>query len=88
MATISIDESTRKKLLSIAADLQKEYGERVDFDRVIDYLTESYESRQRRPELWNRFTQPIPGVKFDEAYDELMRERRRDERSLQRKLKR
>ncbi|HZY94111.1 MAG TPA: hypothetical protein VFE98_04520 [Candidatus Bathyarchaeia archaeon] len=88
MATISIDESTRKKLLSIAADLQKEYGERVDFDRVIDYLTESYESKKPRLEYWDQFTKGISGVKFEDAYRELMRERRRDERSLQRKLRR
>ncbi len=87
MATISIDESTRKKLLSIAADLQKEYGERVDFDRVISYLTESYASKQRRPEVWDLFTQPVPGVKFDEAYKEMMAERERDEKSLKRKLR-
>lgn len=87
MATISIEESTRKKLLSIAADLQKEKGERVDFDHVISYLTESFHSKRRRPELFERFASGIPGVKFQDAYDELMRERRRDEKLLQKKYR-
>ncbi len=70
MVTIWIDESTRKRLLSIAADLQKESSERVDFDRVISYLTETYQSKKPSVELWDRFTQPIPGVKFQALYRE------------------
>ena len=60
LATISIGEVNRKRLLSIASDLQKKTGKRVDFDEVISHLTEACESKQPRQDLWDLFTQPCP----------------------------
>ena len=78
LVTISIDELNRKRLLSIASDLQKKTGERVDFDEVISHITQHYESNQKRPDLWDIFTHPLPSVQFEELYREMIRERRRD----------
>ena len=80
MTTIAINEKTRKLLLKIAADLQKETGERVSFDTVVSYLIDLYETQQLDLELWKSFTEPIPEVTFEDMYSELIAERRLDVR--------
>ncbi len=80
MATISIGEANRKRLLSIASDLQKKTGERVDFDEVISHLAEAYESKQPRQDFWDLFTQPLPSVRFKDFHREMLKERKRDDK--------
>ena len=79
MTTIAIKEKTRKLLLKIAADLQREKGERVNFDTVVSYLINLYETQQVDLETWRSFTEPIPGVTFEDMYSELITERRLDD---------
>jgi len=78
MATISVKEETRRRLLRIAADLQKATGQRVDLDATIRHLIELYEHRKVDLEAWHDFTRPIPGLTFDDLYQELLQERRRN----------
>lgn len=80
MVTISISEQTRKKILSIAGELQKERGRRIDFDEVIMHLADMYRKGERSPELFELFCGPIGKVRFRDMYAALMRERRTDER--------
>jgi len=80
LTTIAIKEKTRKLLLKIAADLQREKGERVNFDTVVSYLIDLYETQQLDLELWKSFTEPIPEVTFEDMYSELIAERRLDVR--------
>ena len=49
---------------------------------MISHLIDFYERSRGRPELFRLFCRPMPGVSFREAYEELVRERRRDEREL------
>ena len=79
MATISIGEVNRKRLLSIASDLKKT-GKRVDFDEVISHVTEACESKQPRQVLWDLFTQPLRGVHFKDLHREMLKERKRDDK--------
>jgi hypothetical protein len=79
MVTIAINDENRKRLLAIAADLQKKSGKKINFDDVISYLAKVYEQDFRRPELFEQFCQPIAGVSFETLYAELIMERKRDE---------
>ncbi len=80
MVTIAIDESIRKKLLMIAANLQKKFGRKINYNDVLQYLTQLYEENTKNPEYFKHFCEPIqPDITFNELYGELIKERRRDE---------
>jgi hypothetical protein len=78
VTTIAIREETRRRLLRVAADLQKERGERCDFDSVIAHLIDTYERQKVDVKAWRQFAEPIRGVDFDALYRELLQERRLD----------
>lgn len=78
MSTIYVSPETKKELIKISGELQARWGHRVNFDDVIKFLIKCYRSRQRRKELFELFTSPIPGVSFEECYEELIEERRRE----------
>lgn len=78
MTTIAIREETRRRLLQVAADLQKERGERCDFDSVIAHLIDAYERQKVDVKAWRQFAKPIPGIDFDALYRDLLQERRLD----------
>ena len=80
MVTIAVDNETGKKLLEIASDLQKKLGRRVDFNETISYLISLYEKKRKNPELFKLFCKPIEGLRFEGVYQELIEERRRDEK--------
>jgi len=82
MVTIAINDENRRKLLSIAADLQKKTGRRVDFDEVISFLTRTYERNLRRMEMFQLFCRPVVGADFNSLYAELIAERRKDEQRI------
>jgi hypothetical protein len=82
MVTIAIKDENRKKLLLIAADIQKKSSRKVDFDDVISFLTRSYEHNLRRMEMFELFCKPVPGVDFGNLYVELVAERRKDEQRI------
>jgi hypothetical protein len=85
MVTIAIDETIRKKLLIIAASLQKKSGKKINFNDVLRYLTEIYEEKTKNTNYFKLFCEPIqPDISFDELYDELIKERRRDENKFTR----
>jgi hypothetical protein len=80
MVTIAIDERIRRKLLMIAATLQKKFGRKINYNDVLEYLTQLYEENTKNPEYFRRFCEPIQAdIKFNEVYGELIQERRRDE---------
>jgi hypothetical protein len=79
LVTISIREETRKKILSIAGELQKQKGVRVDFDQAISYLADAHKTNERKKELFELFCKPVPKAKFEDLYGALVKERRMDE---------
>lgn len=83
MTTISIKEDTRKKLLRIAGELQKRTQERTDFDTVIQFLIDIYNERQVDLEAWGKFTAPVSGIDFDSLYNDLIMERKLDDKRSQ-----
>lgn len=80
--TVSITEEVREKLVKIAADLQMKKGKRVDLNEAIDYLISRSEIRL---DLLERAWRPIEGSNFESAYNELMKERRKDEERTKRR---
>jgi hypothetical protein len=81
MVTISIKEQTRRKILSIAGELQRQKGRRVDFDEVIRHLADMYEKGEQKRELFELFCSPVDKgrIRFKDIYATLMKERRMDE---------
>lgn len=79
MVTIAISKETRRKLLEIASELQKNSEKKLDFEDVIEYLITLHEHKMKKPELFEAFCRPIEKVSFEEIYGELIKERRRDE---------
>jgi predicted CopG family antitoxin len=77
--TISVTEDVKEALLKVAAELQMKLGKRVDLNEAIRYLL----TRNKRPDLLEEACRPVPG--FEEAYRELVKERRKDEERARRK---
>jgi len=80
MTTISIKNETHKKLLKIAADLQRRLETRIDFDFTISFLTDLYERQKQKIDLFQEFCKEIPNVSFDNAYEILREGRKVDDR--------
>ncbi len=78
--TISVAEDVKEALLRVASELQLKLGRRVDLNEAIRYLLTR---GAKRPELLEEACRPVSG--FEEAYEELMRERGRDEERALRK---
>ena len=60
-------------------------GRRMNLNAVIRYLVSLYKRQRRRPELFKLFCEPIPGLSFEEAYEELNKERRAGLERVERK---
>ncbi len=80
MTTIAVSNATKRRLLEVAADLQRRLGRKVDFDDAISYLISLYEENAKRYELFELFCSSIKEASFEELYRELVEERRRDEK--------
>ena len=80
MTTISVTEDVKEALLRVASELQIKLGRRVDLNEAIRYLLTR---GSRKPELLEEACRPLEG--FEEAYKELLEERRRDEERARRK---
>lgn len=76
MANIAIADETRKALLRIAAEIQKEQEKRIDFDAAISFLIEYYHSQQKDKGALERFLNPMSNLSFEDAYAELAKGRK------------
>jgi predicted CopG family antitoxin len=81
MSTISVTEDVKEALLKIASELQIKRGRRIDLNEAIRYLLNM---RVKRPDLLEEACKPVPG--FEEAYEELKKERMKDEERARRKF--
>jgi len=74
MTTVAVTGEVKRRLLRVASELQLKLGRKVDLNEAISYLLTR---EKRRPDLLDAASRVIPG--FDEAYKELMQERKKDE---------
>ena len=74
--TISISDEARRNLLKVAAELQANLGERVDYDRVIRYLLSRV---TRNVSLLREACTPVP-IGAGELRGELRKGRNEDRR--------
>ncbi len=72
--TIAVTEDVRDKLVRVASELQMKLGRRVDLNEAIDFLLSK---NLKRRDLFERAFQPEP--RMTGAYEELIKERRKDE---------
>jgi hypothetical protein len=82
MTTISVSEDVKKKLLRVASELQLKLGHRVDLNEALSFLVDP---REKVPQLLEEACSPMDGAK--EAIEELERERKVDEATLERKIR-
>lgn len=85
MTTVYMDEETKKELAKLAGELQQQSGEKTNFDDAIRFLIDFYKRKRKKQALFEEFTKPVPGVSFENAYEELQKERKQDEERLERK---
>jgi len=81
MTTISVTDEVKEKLLKIASELQIKLGRRIDLDEALRFLIAE---REKNPHLLEEACKPVLGA--EEALEGLYRERRLDERRLERKV--
>ena len=81
MTTITIDEKTKKELLKIAAQLQIQRKEKINYDSAIKFLIENY-MRKKNPSKLKIACKKIEGVDLDSVIEELYKERKKDELSF------
>ena len=80
MTTISVTENVKRALLKIASELQSKLGIRIDLNEAIRYLLKG---GKKDPNPLEEACRPIP--EFELAYEELIEERRRDEKRVRKK---
>jgi len=81
MTTISVTEDVKEKLLKIASQLQIKLGRRVNLNEAIRFLINE---REKKPQLLDEACKPTPEV--EKALKELYKERKLDEKRLERKI--
>ena len=82
--TVKVSKETKQSLLKIAARLQEERGERVDFDEAIRHLVSlAVVEATKRPVLLERAFGSVPGLSVQDLY----KERRLDEQRAKRKYR-
>jgi hypothetical protein len=82
MGTVMLKEDTKKRLTKVAADLQRERGDRVDFDTAIAFLIDQYFEKKKDWDKFNEFCKPIEGITTEELIEELYKGRREDEKKF------
>jgi hypothetical protein len=82
MGTVMLKKDTKIKLTKIAADLQKQKGERVDFDETISNLIDMYYKKNLDWNKFDMFCQPLKNVSEDELMKELYKGRMEDEKKF------
>jgi len=82
MGTVMLKKDTKIKLTKIAADLQKQKGERVDFDETISNLIDMYYKKNLDWNKFDMFCQPLNNVSEDELMKELYKGRMEDEKKF------
>jgi len=83
--TIFVTNNVKEKLFKFATELQMKLGRPVDLNETIEYLISHAE---KRPDLLDRATASIRRsvhTTAKSAYDELILERRKDERKSARR---
>ncbi len=75
--TIAVKEETKKELLKIAADLQRKFGRKVDYDEAIRYLLMQVQKKRKSSHLLREAL--ISGLDAEKIIKELWEERRKDD---------
>ena len=84
MGTIMLKDETKTILIKIAADLQKQKGERIDYDAAITFLIEQYLEKQKNWEKFKIFRRPIFNLTIEEIIKDIKKGRLEDEKKYDR----
>ena len=79
-----LKDETKTILIKIAADLQKQKGERIDYDAAITFLIEQYLEKQKNWEKFKIFRRPIFNLTIEEIIKDIKKGRLEDEKKYDR----
>ncbi len=80
MTTITIDPEIKSELLKIAAQLQMEGKKKVNYNEAIKYLLSLVQAKKKDQDKFLKVCTPDAGVDPKQLVQELLHERRKDER--------
>jgi hypothetical protein len=84
MGTIMVKDETKTILIKIEAALERQKGERIDYDAAISFLIYQYLEKQKNWEKFKIFCRPIFNLTMEEILKEIKKGRLEDEKKYDR----
>jgi len=84
MTTITIDDETKEELLKVAAQLQIQRKEKINYNTTIKYLIKNYfmkKNKKDKRKLKNA-CEKVENIEINSVLDELYLERKKDDISF------
>lgn len=84
MTTITIDDETKEELLKIAAELQIQKREKVNYNTTIKFLIKNYfrKKNKKDKDKFRDACEKIDNIDVNSVLEELYAERKKDEISF------
>jgi len=84
MGTIMVKDETKTILIKIAAALERQKGEQIDYDAAISFLIDQYLEKQKNWEKFKIFRRPIFNLTIEEIIKDIKKGRLEDEKKYDR----
>ena len=84
MTTITIDDETKEELLKVAAQLQIQIKEKINYKTIIKHLIGNYFMKKKEKDIrkFRNACEIVENVDVSSVLDELYLERKKDEISF------
>jgi len=84
MTTITIDEETKEELLKVAARLQIQRKEKINYNTTIKFLISNYFRKKKKKDRrkFRNACEKVENIDVNSVLDELYLERRKDDISF------
>jgi len=84
MTTITIDDETKEELLKVAAQLQIQRKEKINYNTTIKYLIKNYFMKRKKKDKkkFRNACEKVENIDVSSALEELYLERKKDEISF------
>jgi len=84
MTTITIDEETKEELLKVAAQLQIQRKEKINYNTTIKFLISNYFRKKNKKDRrkFRNACEKVENIDVNSVLDELYLERRKDDISF------
>ncbi len=84
MTTITIDDETKEELLKVAAQLQIQKKEKINYNTTIKYLISNYFMKKNKKDKrkFRNACEKVENIDINSVLDELYLERKKDDISF------